>query len=61
MNEQTANQYSYVPQTIYFDHHKDDFEQFMISIIIMDLEDVNDKLYNDRQLINKINKIIYRK
>jgi hypothetical protein len=55
------NQFLYVPQTINFTNDKDDFEQFMISIIVMDIEDDNDKLYNDRELINKINHLIYRK
>ena len=60
-NESTANKFSYVPQTINFDNDKDDFEQFMISIIIMDVEEDNDKLYNDKDLLNKINNLIYRK
>ena len=59
-NESTANNFSYVPQTINFDNDKDDFEQFMISIIIMDIEEDNDKLYNEKELINKINHLIYR-
>ena len=60
-NESTANNFSYVPQTINFDNDKDDFEQFMISIIIMDIEEDNDKLYDDKELVNKINHLIYRK
>ena len=32
----------------------------MISIIIMDVEE-DDKLYNDKDLLNKINNLIYRK
>ena len=60
-NEGAAAQYSYVPQTINFDNDKDDFEQFMISIIIMDVEDDDDKLYNDKDLLNKINHLVYRK
>ena len=61
LNETTANRFLYVPQTINFDNDKDDFEQFMISIIIMDVEEDNDKLYNDKDLLNKINNLIYRK
>ena len=61
LNESTANQYSYVPQTINFTNDKDDFEQFMISIIVMDIEEEDDKLYNDKDLLNKINTLIYRK
>ena len=59
-NESAPNRFLYVPQTINFTNDKDDFEQFMISIIIMDIED-DDKLYNDGDLLNKINKLIYRK
>ncbi len=60
-NENALNRFFYVPQTINFDTDKDDFEQFMISIIVMDIEDDNDKLYNSEELINKINKLIYKK
>jgi hypothetical protein len=60
-NEGVAAQYSYVPQTINFDNDKDDFEQFMISFIVMDVEEDDDKLYNDKDLLNKINHLIYRK
>ena len=60
-SENANNQFSYIPQTINFDNDKDDFEQFMISIIIMDVEEEDDKLYNDKDLLNKINNLIYRK
>jgi hypothetical protein len=60
-NENAYQRFFYVPQTINFDTDKDDFEQFMISIIVMDIEDDNDKLYNNEELINKINHLIYRK
>ena len=60
-SESTNNKFSYVPQTINFDNDKDDFEQFMISIIIMDIEEDNDKLYNDKDLLNKINKLLIGK
>jgi hypothetical protein len=33
----------------------------MISIIVMDVEDDNDKLYDDREMINKINKLLIGK
>ena len=59
-NDGADNNYLYVPQTINFNNDKDDFEQFMISIIVMDIEE-DDKLYNDSDLLNKINKLIYRK
>jgi hypothetical protein len=60
-NESVANQFSYVPQTINFDNDKDDFEQFMISIIVMDVEEDNDKLYNEKEFLNKINKLVFNK
>jgi hypothetical protein len=60
-SENSNNNFSYIPQTINFTNDKDDFEQFMISIIIMDIEEEDDKLYNDKDLLNKINNLIYRK
>jgi hypothetical protein len=60
-SENSNNNFSYIPQTINFANDKDDFEQFMISIIIMDIEEEDDKLYNDKDLLNKINNLIYRK
>jgi len=59
--ENANNQFLYVPQTIIFDNDKDDFEQFMISIIVMDIEEDDDKLYIDKDLLNKINNLTYRK
>ncbi len=44
-NENAFNQFLYVPQTINFNTDKDYFEQFMISFVIMDVEE-DDKLYN---------------
>ncbi len=60
-SENSNNNFSYIPQTINFTNDKDDFEQFMISIIIMDIEEEDDKLYNDKDLLNKINNLIYIK
>ena len=60
-NDTLENQFYYVPQTINFANDKDDFEQFMISIIVMDVEEDDDKLYNDKDLLNKINHLVYRK
>ena len=60
-NDATENFFTYVPQTINFANDKDDFEQFMISIIVMDVEEDDDKLYNDKDLLNKINHLVYRK
>ena len=61
LSDISENIFSYVPQTINFNNDKDDFEQFMISIIVMDIEEDDDKLYNDKDLLNKINNLIYRK
>ena len=60
-NEANENVYLYVPQTINFDNDKDDFEAFQISFIVMDIEEDDDKLYKDRELLNKINNLIYQK
>ena len=57
-NETGDSLFSYIPHTINFNNDKDDFEQFMISIIIMDVEDDEDKLYNEKELLNKINHLI---
>jgi hypothetical protein len=57
-NETTADQFSYVPQTINFDNDKDDFEAFQISLIVMDVEETDDKLYDDKEMLNKINKLL---
>jgi hypothetical protein len=59
--DNTINQFIYVPQTINFDNDKDDFEAFQISLIVMDIEETDDKLYDDKELVNKINHLIYRK
>ena len=59
LNEATENQFSYIPQTIN-DNDKDDFEQFMISLIVMDIDEDDEKLYNDREFLNKINKLLLR-
>jgi hypothetical protein len=40
---------------------KDDLEGFQITFLVMDIEDDNDKLYNNEEMINKINKLIYKK
>jgi hypothetical protein len=33
----------------------------MISIIVMDVEETDDKLYDDKEMINKINKLLIGK
>jgi hypothetical protein len=39
----------------------DDLEGFQITFLVMDIEEEDDKLYNDKDLLNKINHLIYRK
>jgi hypothetical protein len=39
----------------------DDLEGFQITFLVMDIEEDDDKLYNDKELLNKINNLIYRK
>jgi hypothetical protein len=39
----------------------DDLEGFQITFLVMDIEEDDDKLYNDKDLLNKINNLIYRK
>jgi hypothetical protein len=55
------NQFLYVPQTINFNNDKDDFEAFQISLIVMDVEETDDKLYDDKEMLNKINKLLIGK
>ena len=39
----------------------DDLEGFQITFLVMDIEEEDGKLYNDKDLLNKINHLIYRK
>jgi hypothetical protein len=59
-NVNVANQYTYVPQTLDFDTDINDLEAFMISMIVMDEED-EDTIYNDKSMLNKINKLLIDK
>jgi hypothetical protein len=54
------NEFQYVPQTINFNNDKDDFEAFQISFIVMDVEE-DDKLYDNKEMLNKINKLLIEK
>ena len=61
-NNATANIYEYIPQTLNHTTDKDDLEGFMISMIIMDEpDDENQKVYNSKQLLNKINRLLLDK
>ncbi len=35
----------------------DDLEGFQITFLVMDVEDDNDKLYDNEEMLNKINKL----
>jgi len=59
-NLATANQYDFIPQTLNHETDKDDLEGFMISMIIMDVED-DDMIYKDKKLLNKLNKLLLDK
>lgn len=59
-NVNVDNQYTYVPQTINHATDSNDLEAFMISFIVMDQED-DDKIYNDKKMLNKINKLLIDK
>lgn len=56
-NSATNNTYELVPQTLTYTTDKDDLEAFMISLLIMDIDD-DDKIYNEKNLLNKINRLI---
>ncbi len=55
-----VNQFTFVPQTLDINTDKNDLEAFMISMIVMDEED-EDSIYNDKKLLNKINKLLLDK
>ena len=54
------NQYDFIPQTLNHETDKDDLEGFMISMLIMDVED-DDMIYKDKKLLNKLNKLLLDK
>ncbi len=50
-----------VQQQYIFTDYTDDLEGSQMIVLVMDVEEDNDKLYNYREFRNKINKLIYRK
>lgn len=56
-NNATNNTYEYIPQTLNFTTDKDDLEALMISFVVLDVPP-EDKIYNTKNLLNKINKLI---
>jgi hypothetical protein len=59
-NVNAGNQYTYVPQTLDINTDKNDLEAFMISMIVIDEED-EDSIYNEKAMLNKINKLLIDK
>lgn len=60
-NTATNNAYEYIPQTLDITTDKNDLEAFQISFIIMDYDEEKEKVYNSKELLNKINKLVYDK
>ncbi len=60
--KQTINldEYTWVPQTLVYNHDKDVLEGFQISLIILDYPD-DETIYNEKELLNSINKLILKK
>ena len=56
----TEAHYTQYPQTLDINTDKNDLESFMISMVITDEED-DDKIYNDKKLLNKINRLLLDK
>ena len=50
-----------IEQQLILTDNKDDIEAFQITFLVMDVEEDDDKLYNEKDLLNKINHLIYRK
>jgi len=56
----TEAHYSIIPQSLNINTDKFDLEAFMISFVVVDEED-DDKIYKDKKLLNKINKLLLDK
>ena len=56
-----ASEDKFIEQQLILNNDKDDLEGFQITFIVMDVEEEDDKLYNDKDLLNKINHLVYRK
>ena len=54
------DEYTWVPQTLVYNHDKDVLEGFQISLIILDYPD-DETIYNEKELLNSINKLILKK
>lgn len=56
----TEAHYTQIPQTLDITTDKNDLESFMISMVITD-EEEDDKIYNDKKMLNKINSLLLDK
>jgi len=56
----TEAHYTTIPQSIDINTDKNDLEGFMISLLVID-EEEDDKIYNSKSLLNKINKLLLDK
>lgn len=59
-NTNVVNEFNIIPQQIVYSSDKEELERFQISMIILDYEN-DDKIYNEKELLNSINKIILKK
>ena len=59
-NTANNNQFTFVPQTLDFTTDSNDLEAFSISMIILDEDDSNEKVYDDKKLLYKINKLMLK-
>jgi len=50
-----------IEQQLILTDDKDDIEAFQITFLVMDVEETDDKLYDDKEMINKINKLLIGK
>ena len=60
INQDSNNTFIYKPQTLDFETDRNVLEGFYISFIIKDYEDGEEKVYNQKNLLNTINKNIYK-
>ncbi len=59
-NTASQDEYLLVPQTLNITTDKDDLEGFQISFIILDYED-DETIYNEKDMLNKINRLLLKK
>lgn len=60
-NNATVDTYELIPQTLDITTDKNDLEAFQITFLIMDYDETQEKVFNSKELLNKINKLIIDK